>query len=381
MSGFFSLAIVMGIGRFAYTPIFPYMQTENLLTPFSAGLLATFNYVGYFLGALGARYISYLYRWFFIGIVLNILTTLLMGWTEWYSAWILFRFLSGYTSGLVFVLTSLIILSKLNQSGKMYYSGLLYGGVGFGILLSGSIIPTLHSFGGWQGSWGWLGLLCFLFFILIAISLTQVKSEPISTVTKQKSIVHLPNKKMKRALYISYTCEGFGYIIFGTFITGMLVDNAGFTFNPSYIWAMVGLGAIPSCMLWATFGNKTSNIKALKFAYIAQIISILIPVFTDNLLLIIISALGFGGTFMGITTLTMNIARSLDNSNPNLISGLTASYGVGQILGPIVAGTVISANDYVVPFVISAVVLLAALINIIQIHSSERGISNAVRKY
>ncbi|WP_350011920.1 YbfB/YjiJ family MFS transporter [Shouchella clausii] len=67
LSGFLSLAVVMGVGRFSYTPIFPYMELDQLLTPFSAGLLATFNYIGYFLGALGARYVPRSEKWLYIG--------------------------------------------------------------------------------------------------------------------------------------------------------------------------------------------------------------------------------------------------------------------------------------------------------------------------
>lgn len=46
------LFIVMAIGRFAYTPILPFMQQTGGLDNRSAGLLVTINYLGYLIGAM-----------------------------------------------------------------------------------------------------------------------------------------------------------------------------------------------------------------------------------------------------------------------------------------------------------------------------------------
>ncbi|XOQ14728.1 MAG: YbfB/YjiJ family MFS transporter [Shouchella clausii] len=387
LAGFLSLAVVMGIGRFAYTPIFPYMELDDLLTPFSAGLLATFNYIGYFIGALGARYVPQQNRWLYIGLLANVVTTFLMGMLESYTLWAIFRLISGITSGMVFVIVSNLILSRLNQTGKMYYSGYLYGGVGFGICISGAAIPTIQSLYGWEGAWVSLGLLSVAFMVAIFLGMwKQGNSDGSASLSSQIRKNRHPEvvqhqRKAKYALYISYTGEGFGYIIFGTFITAMLVQNPSFTFESSYVWAIVGVGAIPSCLFWSWLGTRLSSIRALKWAYMTQIISILIPVFTDHLLLTLLSALGFGATFMGITTLTLTLAKSLEAAGPNLVSGLTAAYAIGQLLGPVVAGTIISVNDFAIPFMISAVVLVAALITINFIKDQKGDMSNAVRKH
>src|SRR5258706_15198584 len=52
--GMLALAVAMGIGRFAFTPLLPLMQDEYGLTVAGGTWLATANYAGYLAGALVA---------------------------------------------------------------------------------------------------------------------------------------------------------------------------------------------------------------------------------------------------------------------------------------------------------------------------------------
>ncbi len=52
LAGAVALAVAMGIGRFAFTPLLPMMLAEGALDLHTASWLASANYLGYLAGAL-----------------------------------------------------------------------------------------------------------------------------------------------------------------------------------------------------------------------------------------------------------------------------------------------------------------------------------------
>ncbi len=52
--GLVSLALAMGIGRFAFTPLLPMMREDGLVSITDGGLLASVHFLGYWLGAVFA---------------------------------------------------------------------------------------------------------------------------------------------------------------------------------------------------------------------------------------------------------------------------------------------------------------------------------------
>src|SRR3954453_21571382 len=54
LAGPLSLAVAMGIGRFAFTPLLPLMIQEGQLDVAAGGWIAAANYAGYLVGALTA---------------------------------------------------------------------------------------------------------------------------------------------------------------------------------------------------------------------------------------------------------------------------------------------------------------------------------------
>lgn len=363
-AGLLSLAIAMGIGRFAYTPLLPLMQKTEGFTAVLAGNIASLNYIGYLIGAITAGVAGKRNtRRLFIFLILSILTTLLMGLTSNSIMWMVLRFLSGIASGIIFVFASSIVIDEISKRGLGRLAGFLYGGVGLGIFLSGIVVAYLPTSAEWRWGWLMLGGIGLAFFLLIIKGFKGVNGEvnmPLGTASSQS---FSENKTTLRRLYISYGCEGFGYIICATFLISMITEAQFFSGPPAFIWAAVGLAAIPSCVIWAKLGTVLTNLVALRIAYIMQILGVLLPVIVKNDWTAFIGAFLFGATFMGITTLTISIGKELVMGNSTkVISGLTAIYGVGQILGPAISGGVAYVyQGYEGAFLLSAFVLVIAL--------------------
>jgi MFS family permease len=123
---------------------------------------------------------------------------------------------------------------------------------------------------------------------------------------------------------------------------------------------VVGLAAVPSCIIWSSLAKKWGYVKSLVFAMTIQSVGITIPVLWMSQTGLVISALLFGATFMGITTLTTTLARQMSPSNSSQIIGhLTAIYAVGQMIGPTIAGILSSfTRDYNAALIGAASVVL-----------------------
>ena len=366
IGGIVALIIVMGIGRFAYTPILPLMQEEINFTSTFAGFLASSNYLGYLLGALVAGLCTWKKGKVFylrIFLLINIFSTMMMGITNDDWGWMIIRFISGLTSGLVFVLASSIVLDVKKQSTSFIWSGLFYSGVGFGIFITGLIVPMLHPFFSWQGTWIGLGMLS-LFMSIFSFLWLKASSpscqKQVSTTEKKTISKH--KKELLPWLIASYGCEGSGYIVSGTFLVALVQEIPSFN-NPSLSWALVGAAAFPSCIVWNFIAKKFGNTLSLQIAFFTQIIGVMIPVILFNTYGTFIGAFLFGATFMGITTLSISEARNLSpNQSNHVIGSLTFVYGIGQIIGPLIAGKLISIFDYQLALIFAASVLVCGMV-------------------
>lgn len=359
--------IAMGIGRFAYTPILPLMQNALSFNDVVAGYLASSNYAGYFVGAILAGVLPLKkHKTFYLklSLMVSIFTTFSMGLSHSYILMLVFRFISGVASAFIFVLASSIVLDKLAVTGKTNWAGLFYTGVGLGIFFSTLLIPGLNNLFEWEGVWMGLAIVSVILTIFVWLWL---KDSPNTILKKYEQVVviQVPPLKWLPWLIIAYGLEGLGYIVTGTFIVSIAEKTSTFSSEPTFVWMVVGLGAIPSCIIWSKLAKKWGFVKSLVFSMTLQAFGIALPVFWLSQTSLIISALLFGATFMGITTLATTLARQMNPTNSSRIIGyLTAIYAVGQMIGPTIAGILSSYTQSYNSALIGAacVVLIGAVL-------------------
>ena len=155
-AGIASLMLVLGIARFAYTPLLPLMQQQAGLGVAEAGGLAAIIYAGYLSGALIASLISdlalkdKLYR---IGMVVAVASTLLMGMTTDLTLWAVSRFFAGLSSAAGMLLGTGLILNWLIRHGHRSELGIHVTGVGIGIVACSAAIAGTSLSLNWQQKW------------------------------------------------------------------------------------------------------------------------------------------------------------------------------------------------------------------------------------
>ncbi|MCL6446223.1 MAG: YbfB/YjiJ family MFS transporter [Alicyclobacillus sp.] len=269
VAGAMALFIAMGVGRFAYTPILPLMQAQAHVTNSLAGFLASSNYFGYLVGAFAAGSVTWfrrcrlrVYRW---SLWINIVTTGEMAATGNHWIWYILRVLSGVTSGFVFVLVSSIVLDELANRRRSRLSGVFYGGVGCGIVVTGLAVPMFENVAGWRGAW--FGLMILTLVIGIPAVLWMKDAQDGSPTTTSQTTEHprklSPPRTYFSWLVVAYGLEGLGYIITGTFLVSLAVAIPGLQRFAAYSWIVVGAAAIPSCFIWAYVAQRWGNISAL----------------------------------------------------------------------------------------------------------------------
>ncbi|MFJ9723813.1 YbfB/YjiJ family MFS transporter [Streptomyces sp. NPDC101209] len=349
-----ALAAGMGVGRFVYTPILPLMHTGAGLSAGAGANLATANYVGYLAGALAGILAPALTRSRAVlrgSLVLLAGTLAAMPFTHSTAVWAALRLAAGAASALVFVVAAGSLLHHLRDHPP-HLSGWAFGGVGGGIALSGLLVLALRSFGDWRTAWWAAAALT----ALLTAACWNLRPEAAPAAQVGASGARPRTHRWFGALFVSYTLEGVGYIVAGTFLVAAIGQG-----SPGWIgsgaWVLVGLAAVPSSALWARLGRRWSRPGLLTTALVVQAAGIALPALTGATAAALGSAVLFGATFIGVSTLALATGAHL--RFPRSVALLTAGYSVGQILGPL-AVTPLLHHGYRQALLLAALVVLAA---------------------
>ncbi|WP_053020730.1 YbfB/YjiJ family MFS transporter [Staphylococcus haemolyticus] len=363
-----ALMIPMSISRFAYTPILPFMQQDTSMNNQNAGLLATFNYLGYLMGAIIPMFITIKSKVFDLKlyVMINVISVILMGFSEHFLIWSVLRIIAGITSGTIFVVASNVALEALRMANKQSISGILYSAVGIGIFSSSIFIFLYTQAQTWKATWIILGVVALMAGIII---LTSMKDNP-SISKHSTSSNQNQGKALNRAFIIpfsiAYFFEGAGYIVTGTFLVALIKTIPAYADYAALSWMFVGLGAMPATLIWSLFAEKIGYKKAIYSALILQIISVGLPIFSHHMLGLIVASMLFGATFLGLTTLFMSKSQELmyhTNQKLNLVSLLTVIYSVGQMIAPMIAGVLIGdSNNYQLALTFAMILLILGFI-------------------
>ena len=339
------LAVALGVGRFAFTPLLPLMLADGSIGLKAGSWLASANYAGYFVGAVSCAAVRIApARMVRFGLAATVLLTAAMGIGHLLSAWLVVRFVAGVVSAWTFVFVSQWGLRRLTELHAPEWSGVIYAGPGVGIVLTGLIGGALA---GHRAAPGWLGFAALSAVLSVAIwrifGTVPAVAPPAASARPAATAAAPHDVRRHRAdaawLVVLYGMPGFGYIITATFLP--VIARAALPAGspwPDLFWPMFGAALIVGAIAAARLPGHWDNRLLLAAGCATQALGIAAGIVWPNAAGFSVGSALLGLPFTAITLFAMREARRLHGERAaGLMGYATASYGVGQILGPLVA--------------------------------------------
>ncbi len=355
------MATAIGIGRFVYTPILPLMVEDLGMTKSAAGLLASANFAGYLAGALAAALPGLpgsRRRWLIVALTVSALTTAGMAVPSSNAAFLVLRFVGGVASAFGLVFSSALVLDRLSAVGRPRLAALHFAGVGTGIAIDAVLAAGLSG-RGWRALWLAAGLVCMLAVAVVAATIPDQPATAAATSSARGARAPLAS------LVVAYGLFGFGYIITATFLVAIVRGSPEVRAIEPVVWLIVGLTAAPSVAVWTMIESRVGIARAFALACALEAIGVAAAsgLWIERSGIVLAAAL-LGATFMGITALGLIWGRRLAQGDPRrILAVMTAAFGLGQIIGPTLAGVVFDATgSFVLPSLIASAALLVAAI-------------------
>ncbi|MGO4153970.1 YbfB/YjiJ family MFS transporter [Cupriavidus sp. YAF13] len=345
LAGLVALGVAMGVGRFAFTPLLPMMLHDGSVTLGEGGWLATLNYLGYFAGAAACLFIrpdpARMVR---LGMVATVVLTLGMAAPGGMAAWGLWRAAAGVASAMVMVYGSAWCMHRLAELGRASLGGVIFCGPGIGIVITGVSVFVMVS-AGWRASWGWLAFGA-LAVLLVGAVWHVFTPAPRTAHAASPAAPAQAAPRLGRETWLltfAYGLAGFGYIITATFLPVIARQAMPGSLWADLFWPIFGVGVTIGAFVASRVSTERDNRRLLAFTYVMQAIGVAIAVVWPTVAGFALSSMLAGLPFNALVSFAMREARRLWGAQAQRLMGLmTASYGLGQIVGPPLATALVT---------------------------------------
>lgn len=347
LSGLAALAVAMGIGRFAFTPLLPMMLHDGDVTLQQGGWLATWNYIGYFAGAVACLFLrldaARMVRW---GLVATVLLTAAMALPGGMVAGVLWRTAAGGASAVVLVYTTTWCMQRLAETGRPALGGFIFCGPGLGIAITGLSAFAMVA-AGWTAAWGWIAFAVLGCVLVAAVWPVFRPARPLGEAKRAAGGAEARHGRRLGTeawvLTVAYGLAGFGYIITATFLPVIARQAMPGSLWADLFWPLFGASVAAGALTAVRIGVGHDNRVLLAAAYTMQAVGVAIAALWPTLAGFALSSLLAGLPFTALVLFAMHEARRLagDNAAP-LIGLMTSAYALGQIAGPPFATALVS---------------------------------------
>ncbi len=383
-----SVTAALGFGRFGYTIILPAMREALGLDEAGAGSLASANLLGYLLGSLASGLVSgRIRRRLLLGASLGgvAASMALTGLAPSYGTALLGRFLAG-TFGAGANISAMGSLSSWFAARKRgLATGLAVGGSSIGLLVSGSLLPPLLAGGGgWRAAWlalaGGAAVIALVAALLTRDKPSDLGLQPFGTdagaepepmasrnapavgaggavATRGRPLPLLlladPAFRVLAGLYFLF---GLSYIVFSTFFARFLVAERGFSLEAAgALWAGIGGCSFIGGLAWGLFSDRFGRRPAFVLGMAALALSSLALGAIPGLAGVAAASVLFAlSAWSVVGVMAAAVGDAMGELAPQAFGYVTLCFGIGQALGPLLAGYLADRTGSLAPAFIGA---------------------------
>jgi sugar phosphate permease len=370
-----------GFGRMSYSVILPSMKEGLALNYTQLGSIATGNFIGYLSLAIIGGFLAARFgvrKVVFVSLIVIGVSLFLTGFSQSFLFAFFMRLISGLGNGGSYVPIMALPAAWFVMRKRGLATGIVSGGIGTGLFLSGIILPPIISAydrDGWRYAWFVLGISVFvLAFVCFAFlrnrpqekGLTMYGGEEeqkggpkVTLFSAFRDVVVEPEIWKLGCVYFMY---GFSYIIYLTFFMAYLTKEIGISsIAAGRIFAFLGIISIFCGVIYGWISDVLGRKYGSMIAYINLAISYIIFFVWKDATGFYVSAFIFGVAAFSIPTIMAAASGDAVGGRlaPAGLGFITLFFGIGQALGPFIGGWLKDATGtFTYAFALSAAVSL-----------------------
>lgn len=382
VSAFCAVLVGIGLLRFAYTPLIPALIADAWLTPSEAAYLGAANLAGYLAGAVLGRRVAAV-----VGVRVALRGMMLVAAASLFASafplsflwFFLWRFLSGFSGAVLMVVANPTVLAHVPEARRGLVSGMIFGGIGVGIVLAALLVPRLLTLG-LAATWLGIGGLALALAVLAwgGWPPAPVAPPPLHRHAVPQSRV--PKRRALRALYLVYGLGAAGVVPHMVFLVDFIARGLGQGVAAGAgFWAVFGIGSMVGPVLAGAASDRLGPRLALRLLLPLQGAAVAALALTAAPVALWASTAIVGASLPGMVTLTLNRVRELVPADAEAQkaawSVCTVSFALGQAVAAYGFSFLFTATGgaYALLFGVGAGILGLGLVADLWGQSGERG--------
>ncbi len=326
--------ICIGVARLAYPAMIPALIEARWFSPSATFYFGAANLAGYLAGAVAARTLARFVPPAILLRAMMVLVTLSffagawpLSWS-WYFGW---RFISGAVGAIVMVVATPLVLSHVEPARRGMVSGVIFSGLGAGVVFCGVAIPALLRLG-LVATWCGLGMFAA---ILTAAAWSGFPRDAIApAATTERFGIRAWGGIVVVALLIEYALNASAQVPHMVFLVDFVARGLGRGIDVAgFYWVIYGIGAIAGPLVLGRIADRAGFGATLRVTLVIESAAVALIVASHGDLAIGVSTFLLGAFTPGLVVVVMGRVQELvrdPNRARTVWAAATTSFAVGQ---------------------------------------------------